>query len=237
MNDLIDVNDMTLNEIQKENELKIITGKEKLDKYSLGELALAYGRIEGVVALAKGRILLAARKKFINDVEFGCWLRDNGIDEFTQQTRYRYMQLAKHFSEREMTGMSMSVCAEIAMVMNQDREVGNKAYQYALGRGLTKNEILAKIAEFKGKPVPVAKQKEGATYEGSSVRVQQESFATTPVTTPPRPAPEEPKNSAVEILTVEDKLIYTIKDYDIYEQLRIIERCKEILEEKIINNV
>jgi hypothetical protein len=217
--------ELTYSELKRQNEIKLLQGKENLEKYSLDDLVLAYTSVEGIAAIAKGNVLNAIRKRFSSDIEFGVYLREHGIDEFSQQTRYKYMQLAKHFTNREMTNMSMTVCAEISLLMNRDRKLGNEAYQYALGRNLKKEEILEKIRELEGK-APPKRHSVSMRPRDEGVRIEE-----------PTHVKREPELMPLVVLTPEEQVVELLRSFSLEEQMRIINNCRTIIEEKFINAV
>lgn len=141
--------ELTVAELRKQKNLQLVAGEVNFDNMELSDLANAYQRVDGMVSITKGRILLAARRQFFDDVEFGHWLKENELDEFTQQTRWNLMRLAEHFTNRETTNMTPTVCIEIAKLMHMDKRLGKKAYDHALGKNLTKKQIIEFVDKLK----------------------------------------------------------------------------------------
>ena len=142
---------MTPAQRRKHMDLQVIKGEFNLEKMSLEDLAKTYTQVEGRIQLVKGQILLAARKRFSSDLEFGYWVRDNGLDDVTQQVRYGYMRLAEFYSHRDMTGMSPTVCIKIAefAAMENCRDLAMKAHNHAHGRNMSKQAVVDYIKELK----------------------------------------------------------------------------------------
>lgn len=65
-----------------------------------------------------GKLLNEAREKFKEDKEFGKWRSDNLSDQIDKKTAYRYMQLAKCFSENLPENIPLSGLYELSADKN-----------------------------------------------------------------------------------------------------------------------
>lgn len=121
----------------------------RLSDLTLEELANRYISVDKQSQLIKGLILLEARERFPSNNEFGEWVKTviTLCDDSFQQ-RNRYMNLAKFFKERDMTGISITAAYEISIPANAD--IADKVYQAALGKNLSVAQIKAEIATAKG---------------------------------------------------------------------------------------
>ena len=121
----------------------------RLSDLTLEELANRYISVDKQSQLIKGLILLEARERFPSNNEFGEWVKTviTLCDDSFQQ-RNRYMNLAKFFKERDMTGISITAAYEISIPANAD--IADKVYQAALGKNLSVAQIKAEIANAKG---------------------------------------------------------------------------------------
>jgi hypothetical protein len=128
-------------------EIGLISGEINMSKMSLDDLVIAFRKVEVRADIVKGMILVEARKRFDNDRAFGQWVKDNDMADDSQQVRNSYMHVARFFCSRDTSGISVSVCQEIAAPKNKD--VAEKAYQYALGRGLTRNDVIGYINQLR----------------------------------------------------------------------------------------
>ena len=92
---------------------------DDLATLSLDDLAQRYVSIDQQSQLYKGLILLEARERFVSDKEFGEWVVTHGLSVgTTQQNRTLFMNLAKFFKNRDMTGISLTVAYEISRPQN-----------------------------------------------------------------------------------------------------------------------
>ena len=128
-------------------EIGLISGEINMSKMSLDDLVIAFRKVEVRSDIVKGMVLVEARKRFDSDRDFGQWVKDNDMAEDSQQVRNTYMHVARFFGSRDTSGISVSVCQEIAAPKNKD--VAEKAYQYALGRGLTKSDVIGYINQLR----------------------------------------------------------------------------------------
>ena len=98
--------------------------------------------------MLKGVILLEARSRFESDKEFGQWISTSGLSaSTTHQTRTVFMNLARFFKHRDMTGISLTAAYEISRPQNAD--IAEEIYAYALLKHLSVSEVKEKIAELK----------------------------------------------------------------------------------------
>lgn len=134
----------------KQLEDKFIDGTEKLSlkSLSLDELAHRYKDIDQQSQMLKGQILLEARERFKSDKEFGQWIVSVGLSDTSRDTRSTYMNLARFFKDRDLTGISVTAAYEISAPKNSD--VADEIYELAKGNNLSVSEIKQQIAIRKG---------------------------------------------------------------------------------------
>jgi hypothetical protein len=151
-------------------EIDYVEGRDDLTSLSLDELAFQFESIEQQSQLLQGRILLEARSRLNSDIEFGEWVSKHTgtLCSTTRQQRTRLMNLARYFGNKDIKGISLTVCYEISAPTNVD--VADKVYEYALNRNLSVADIKAKIKEEK-KLLPI--------LEINSEEHDQESFSET----------------------------------------------------------
>lgn len=205
----------------------VMINRKDLTNYTLSDLAAAYAQVDGMTALLKGQILLEARRKCgNNDMAFGKWVKDNNLDAVSQQTRHKYMTLAKHFSaDRETKNLTPTVCIEIATALERDRTVGEEAYYYALQHQPSKKALKEKIAQLRGDVTPAVKipvvfQDDAGFTLPEDYEVKRGVRSVTFIETTP-----------------EDSVLYALEKYGPQEKLDILNRCKELIEATLINNV
>jgi hypothetical protein len=126
-------------------ESKFINSSEQvsLSDLSLDELAIRFHQIDSQAQLLKGLILLEARERFKSNNEFGQWVVDVGLSADNRQNRNLFMNLAKFFKDRDMTGISLTAAYEISRPDNA--EVAEDIYAYALNKNLKVAEVKRKI--------------------------------------------------------------------------------------------
>jgi hypothetical protein len=151
-------------------EIDYVEGRDDLTSLSLDELAFQFESIEQQSQLLQGRILLEARSRLNSDIEFGEWVSKHTgtLCSTTRQQRTRLMNLARYFGNKDIKGISLTVCYEISAPVNED--VADKVYEYALNKNLSVADIKAKIKEEK-KLLPI--------LEINSEEHDQESFTET----------------------------------------------------------
>ena len=151
-------------------EIDYVEGRDDLTSLSLDELAFQFESIEQQSQLLQGRILLEARSRLNSDIEFGEWVSKHTgtLCSTTRQQRTRLMNLARYFGNKDIKGISLTVCYEISAPTNVD--VADKVYEYALNRNLSVADIKAKIKEEK-KLLPI--------LENNTEEHNQESFTET----------------------------------------------------------
>jgi len=215
-------------EKERRIELSILAGSENLDVYDKDELVEMFRNVGKRTVIARGQILNAIRAKWPVDVRggghkydraFGDYLKSKGLNECSQQARNRWMHLARHFVNKNTVGMSVSVCTEIALLMSSDRQKGNKAYDYAMHRGLTIDQIKLYIWELKGdlsKPKPKVKDK---IKNKEYVPVPEPEMATvTPQTT-------QWDNIPVVNLKPEERVWEFLKEQPLETRIQILQAC------------
>jgi hypothetical protein len=125
----------------------------QVDKFTLADLTLEqladrYKDIDRQSQMMKGLILLEARNRFSSNQEFGNWVVNIGLSDDSFQNRNLFMNLAKFFQHRKMSGISLTVAYEISRPSNED--IADKIYEYALNKNLTVAEIKKQIQIAKG---------------------------------------------------------------------------------------
>ena len=118
--------------------------KDNLQTLSLDELANRFEEIEQQGQLFQGRILLEARERFKQDVEFGRWCSQT-LCLASQPHRTRLMNLARFFNEtnRPLQKISVTAAYEISAPINADIAV--EVYELARGRNLSVAEVKKQI--------------------------------------------------------------------------------------------
>mgnify|MGYP006271760861 FL=1 len=126
-------------------ENKFINSSEQvsLSDLSLDELAIRFHQIDSQAQLLKGLILLEARERFKSNNEFGQWVVDVGLSADNRQNRNLFMNLAKFFKDRDMTGISLTAAYEISRPDNAS--VAEDVYAYALNKNLKVADVKRKI--------------------------------------------------------------------------------------------
>jgi hypothetical protein len=115
---------------------------------TLDQLAERYNQIDQQSQLFKGLILLEARERFKSDKEFGQWIATAQLFDSSRQGNANYMNLARFFKNKDMTGISLTAAYEIAAPKNAD--IANEVYSYALLKNLPVAEVKRQIALKKG---------------------------------------------------------------------------------------
>ena len=119
-----------------------------LTALSLDDLANQFDEIDQQSQLLKGLILLEARSRFESDKKFGQWIVTSGLSaSTTHQTRTVYMNLARFFKNRDMTGISLTAAYEISRPQNSS--VTEEIYSHALLKNLPVTKVKEKITELK----------------------------------------------------------------------------------------
>lgn len=128
---------------------KFINSSEQvsLSDLSLDELAIRFHQIDSQAQLLKGLILLEARERFKSNNEFGQWVVDVGLSADNRQNRNLFMNLARFFKDRDMTGISLTAAYEISRPDNAS--VAEDVYAYALNKNLKVADVKRKIETAK----------------------------------------------------------------------------------------
>ena len=127
-----------------ENELTVL---------SLDDLAERYNQIDTQSQMLKGLILLEARERFESDKLFGQWIATVGLSDSSRFTRSTYMNLARYFKEKDMTGISITAAYEISAPSNA--EIANEVYEFARLKNLPVAEVKRQIAIRKSETLPI----------------------------------------------------------------------------------
>lgn len=128
---------------------------------SLDQLAEQYSSINTQFQMMKGLILLAAREKLKSDKEFGKWVDStHALCVDSQQVRNRYMNLARFFKSRPMTGISLTAAYEISKPDNTD--IAETIYEKALNKNLKVSDVKKLIKEMKSPSDALSTQKKPA---------------------------------------------------------------------------
>jgi hypothetical protein len=117
---------------------------------TLDQLAERYNQIDQQSQLFKGLILLEARNRFSSDKEFGQWISTVELFNSSRYSNANYMNLARFFKNKDMTGISITAAYEISAPQNAD--IANEIYSYALLKNLPVAEVKRQIALKKGVP-------------------------------------------------------------------------------------
>ena len=115
---------------------------------TLDQLVERYNQIDQQSQLFKGLILLEARERFKSDKEFGQWIATVELFNSSRYSNANYMNLARFFKNKDMTGISITAAYEIAAPQNAD--IANEVYSFALLKNLPVAEIKRQIALKKG---------------------------------------------------------------------------------------
>jgi hypothetical protein len=122
-------------------------GASDYSALTLDELAHEYESIDQQSQMLKGRILLEARNRFKSDNEFGDWVVGVGLSDTSRQTRNVYMNLARFFQDRDMTGISLTAAYEISRPQNSD--IAEEIYNYSIFKNLPVSEVKQRIKQIK----------------------------------------------------------------------------------------
>lgn len=136
----------------------VVATEERTDlsELTLDDLASRYSDIDKQSQLMKGMILLAARERFPSDKEFGKWVSTVGLsDSSTYQTRSDYMNLARFFKNRTMTGISNTSAIEISRPGNAD--IAEIIYAQALNANLSVKDVKQLIEKEKPRAIKETK--------------------------------------------------------------------------------
>lgn len=121
---------------------------EDLSQLSLEQLKERYLTIHGQSQMMKGLILLEARERIPSDKEFGQWAATIGLsDSNSFQTRNVYMNFARFFKDRDMTGISLTAAYAISSPSNT--AVAEEIYQEVIGKNLPVKEVKRLIEQKK----------------------------------------------------------------------------------------
>ena len=196
----------TIAKLNKESQfINNSTVGDDLTALSLEDLAQRYISIEQQSQLYKGLILLEARERFASDKEFGEWVVTNGLSVGTnQQNRTLFMNLARFFKHRDMTGISLTAAYEISRPQNAD--IAEEIYAYALLKHLSVSEVKAKIAELKN-------QAGVALVSDENKKIQVFVLAD-------------------KLQTYKNSVLGDIKDLPNQEAIRVLKSCLKELQEK-----
>lgn len=142
-----------------------------VDRFTLADLTLEqladrYISIDRQSQMMKGLILLEARNRFASNQEFGNWVVNIGLSDDSFQNRNLFMNLARFFQNRQMSGISLTVAYEISRPSNED--IAEKIYEYALNKNLKVSEIKKQIKLEKNKITPVQVQPKSEELENSN---------------------------------------------------------------------
>lgn len=119
-----------------------------LKGFTLDQLAEQYSTVHKQSQMMKGLILLAARELLPSNNDFGEWVqKDHALCVDAQQARTRYMNLAKFFKSRPMTGIPLTAAYDISAPINED--VAETVYNLVLDKNLKVKEIKKIIREEK----------------------------------------------------------------------------------------
>lgn len=144
-----------------------------LSGLDLEQLAQRYVEIDAQSQLLKGLILLEARNRFESDREFGAWVQSTQALCLGggQPARTRYMNLARFFKDRDMTGISLTAAYEISRPDNA--EIAEEIYIYALNKNLKVEDIKQKIELVKTSLTEDNKNEHNQDASKSSVKDKQ----------------------------------------------------------------
>jgi hypothetical protein len=206
-------------------EIDYVEGRDDLTSLSLDELAFQFESIEQQSQLLQGRILLEARSRLNSDIEFGEWVSKHTgtLCSTTRQQRTRLMNLARYFGNKDIKGISLTVCYEISAPTNVD--VADKVYEYALNRNLSVADIKAKIKEEK-KLLPI--------LEINSEEHNQESFTETDHNTVKK---EElmPREDVSEFVKL---ILSDVQSLSQNEAVRVLKLClKELNKHSVVDGI
>lgn len=121
---------------------------EKLTHLSLDQLKERYLSIHSQSQMMKGLILLEARDRMPSDKEFGQWAATIGLsDSNSYQTRNVYMNFARFFKDRDITGISLTSAYEISKPSNI--AVAEEIYSEVLGKNFSVDDTRRLIEQKK----------------------------------------------------------------------------------------
>jgi hypothetical protein len=193
--------------LPKATEVEQFINKAVTSDYSaltLDELAHEYESIDQQSQMLKGRILLEARNRFKSDNEFGDWVVGVGLSDTSRQTRNVYMNLARFFQDRDMTGISLTAAYEISRPQNAD--IAEELYSDALLKKLPVSEVKEKIAQLK---------KQAGIALVSDENKKSQVFVL-----------------ADELQTYKNSVLGDVKDLSNQDAIRVLKTCLKELQEK-----
>lgn len=120
--------------------IKVTPIKNKIDftTYSLDELADEYLKVDFSSNIIKGRILLAARKQFASDVEYGKWCKTKFGEHLKQQTAFNLYRLAEFFTDERPLG---NIPLTGGYIIAQDKHKSIAHALYAQVKALEKPKV------------------------------------------------------------------------------------------------
>jgi hypothetical protein len=134
----------------------------RLKDLTLEQLADQYAQINKQYQMMKGLILLEARERFLSNNEFGDWVKSvHALCVDGQQVRNRYMNLAKFFKDRPMTGISLTVAYEISKPDNES--IAEQIYNKAVNNNLSVEYVKELTIELKSDVQPRLKNSKSPT--------------------------------------------------------------------------
>lgn len=157
---------------RQNNEQQFIERAESADLsvLTLEQLAERYNQIDTQSQLFKGLVLLEARERFPSDKEFGQWIITVGLSDSSRYTRSTYMNFARYFKDKDMTGISITAAYEISSPQNA--EIADEIYSYALLKNLPVAEVKRQIAIKKGEIQTVFKAETIKPIEDNTKEVE-----------------------------------------------------------------
>jgi cellulose biosynthesis protein BcsQ len=132
----------------------------QLKSYSIEQLAKEYLSINKQSQIMKGLILLEAKKRYPSNKDFGKWVDSIiTLSDDSYQQRNLYMNLARFFKNRDMTGISITAAYNISKPSNKD--VAKAVYKKVHHKNFSVEEVDEIIKEEKSKLglLPISSEK------------------------------------------------------------------------------
>lgn len=139
----------------EENFTNNVDAPQSFDDLTLDQLAQRFEEIEHQAQLYQGQILLAARKKFPSDKEFGQWCSQS-LCLGSQPQRTRLMNLARFFDVtiRPLEKISVTAAYLISSPAVIDAGIAEEIYELARGNNLPVEEVKKQIQQRMPKVKP-----------------------------------------------------------------------------------
>lgn len=195
-------------EREESSKLAVFGDGSQFKGMALDDLVDQFISIGTQAKLLQGQILLEIRQRFPSDREFGQWVSNSALHvSANHQQRTKLMNLARVFSTRDMTGISITAAYSISAPKNAD--VLEEIYEYAHGKSFSVKEIEEKIQELKH------------SFSGKSSVVDE-----------PTPEKEEQLTAVIDINDLKKQVITLVESMPVTVVEKIFRECVSELKAK-----